>query len=287
MVGPMTTTMPRRFHKLIEPLSVTVFFSPEVSAALTELGLDPIQAYFCSRAAPMGAVTAGVVNATFFSFAPTMVAYGIRWDIASPERVLQARHSAIRECLTRLLAEEDGSMPEITRATELLRIAVDACTFEGRPIAGAHAGLPWPTDPVTGLWHAAMILREYRGDGHIAALLSHHIDPCEALALDAAYAHAKPSAYFDWRSWEIPDREAAHARLVARGFLTEEGALTDGGGKFREMVEIDTDRLASAPFDALGPEPGEEALASIQPLVERIVQRRGVPGFVARAAGLL
>ena len=58
---------------------------------------------------------------------------------------------------------------------ELAGLLREACTVlrapEGRPLYAGHADLPWPDEPLLELWHAASLLREHRGDGHIAALL--------------------------------------------------------------------------------------------------------------------
>ena len=45
-----------------------------------------------------------------------------------------------------------------------------------------------PNDPLLLRWKAATALREHRGDGHVAALLTAVISPCEALVLAAAAA---------------------------------------------------------------------------------------------------
>jgi hypothetical protein len=238
------------------------------------LGLDPLQGYFCARAAAMGRVSADVVASAFFSFSPELVRYGTRWDIASPEAVLSARLRAAGACLARLL---NGRVP--ARAVDLLRTAAASCRPEGRPLFAANAGLPWPQDEPGALWHASTLLREYRGDGHIAVLVSHGLDPLEALALDSAYS-GKPGASFAWRQWPESETAAAMNRLRDRGFLDAEGALTGGGAKFREMIENETDRLAVPPFAAVGAAACEEALGALVPLAAKIIEGRAVPRFI-------
>jgi hypothetical protein len=49
---------------------------------------------------------------------------------------------------------------------------------------------PWPDEPHLVLWHAIAILREHRGDGHITALMTAGLDPCEALVSFAAIGAA-------------------------------------------------------------------------------------------------
>ena len=56
-------------------------------------------------------------------------------------------------------------------AAGLARTAAGAVTPDGRPLAAGHLDVPWPTEPHLVLWHALSILREHRGDGHIALLV--------------------------------------------------------------------------------------------------------------------
>jgi hypothetical protein len=271
----------RRFHALLEPIAASIYFSPEASSDFRALGLDETQAYVCSRSAAMGRVAADVVVAAFYSFDADMIRTSLRWDISEPARVLETRMRAARDVMRRLLAREDGSMPELYDVVTALRLAVDACRPEGRPLAAAHAALPWPDDSPTALWHAATVLREFRGDGHIAVLQSHGIDAPQALALDAAWS-GRPAAYYEYRRLTAPERERALAVLRGRGFLDADGALTDGGAKFREMLEVDTDRLASPPFAALSEERCERTIEALVPLVAQIGERRGIPRFLVR-----
>ncbi|MFL6094666.1 MAG: SCO6745 family protein, partial [Blastococcus sp.] len=163
-----------RAHRAIEPLHSHTYFAPEHDERFTALGLRPGRmSYFAGRAAPMGAVGAGVVTATFYNFSPSLVAHMIprAWTLASPEQVVAARWDVARASLTRLLGEEAIASAEFAELAGLLREACDALTPEGRPLYAGHADLDWPGEPLLDLWHAATLLREHRGDGHITALL--------------------------------------------------------------------------------------------------------------------
>src|SRR6476659_8498456 len=173
-----------RAHRAIEPLHAHMYFAPEHDERLSALGLKPGRmSYFAGRAAPMGAVGAGVVTATFYNFSPSLVAHMIprAWTIASPEQVVEARWGIASRSLTRLLGEQAIESAEFAELAGLLREACDALTPEGRPLYAGHADLPWPNDPLLDLWHAASLLREYRGDGHVAALLHADLSGIEAL----------------------------------------------------------------------------------------------------------
>lgn len=300
----VTVSMPRRFLGALEPLVSMIYFAPEAAEEYAALGLDPISGYFCSRSAAMGRASAEVVASAFYNFNPAMVRQFLRWDVADPDAVMAARLRAVRRVSERLLADDEGALPgdgaalpdgagppgdgaglpDVERAVALLREASAACRPEGRPLYAAHARLPWPEDRLTALWHGGNLLREYRGDGHIAVLVSHGVDAVEALALHAPYLGVKREVLFQMRMWGEEETAAATERLAARGFVAPDGSLTEAGREFREMLELETDRLGAAPFDALGPDRGEELLALLLPLSRRVVERRGVPRPLARMA---
>src|SRR5688572_12522200 len=155
-----------RAYRGIEPLHSHLYFAPEHDEHFSALGLRPGRmSYFAGRAAPMGAVGAGVVTATFYNFSPSLVAHMVprMWTLASPEQVIATRWDVARTSLTRLLGDEALESAEFAELAGLLREACDALTPEGRPLYAGHADLAWPNDPLLDLWHAATLLREYRG----------------------------------------------------------------------------------------------------------------------------
>ena len=279
------TSTARRFLSVLEPIVAMIYFSQEAFEEYAGLGLvDGWSGYFCSRSAAMGPASPEVVAATFYNFNPELVRRSLRWDVAAPAEVYAARLRAARRTLERLLAE-DGELPDVSRAVELLVPAVEACAPEGRPIAAPHAALAWPEDPLLGLWHGGNVLREYRGDGHVAVLVAQGVGPVESLLLHTGYLgldERRRSFFFTTRQWDDGVRTEAEDILRERGFLDVEGKLTDAGGKFRGMIEHDTDRAATAPFAALGAERCEELLTMLEPLAIKILERRGVPSAIGR-----
>ncbi|MGZ4710245.1 MAG: SCO6745 family protein, partial [Acidimicrobiales bacterium] len=182
----MSTVEPivaRKMHRTLEPYHGVVYFSPEAAARYRALGLaDRQMGYFASRAAAMGPVPGEVVVATFFNFAPAEVLRCIpaAWDRATPAAVLEARLAGIDETLRRIIGDDlDGA--GVAEAADLARTATEACTAEGRPLYAGHRSLPWPDPPHLVLWHALSLLREHRGDGHVAALLHADLSGIEAL----------------------------------------------------------------------------------------------------------
>ncbi len=151
--------------------------------------------------------------------------------------------------------------PELAEAAALARRAAESAPGEGRPLAAANSALPWPEEPHLALWQATTILREHRGDGHLAALLVAGLDPVEALVSFAAIG-AAPGAVFAGRGWSPAEWTAARERLVGRGLLDADGTATDAGRALRAEIERGTDALAAAPWRELGTE-GTARLADL------------------------
>src|SRR5215213_7940454 len=228
-----------RAHRAVEPLHSHLYFAPEHDEHFAALGLRPGRmSYFAGRAAPMGSVGAGVVTATFYNFSPSLVAHMIprAWTLASPEQVLGARLEAARASLTRLLGDAAGS-DEVGELAGLLREACADLTTEGRPLFAGHADLPWPEDPLLSLWHGCTLLREHRGDGHIAVLLHAGLTGLEALITHCATGRGFTQAAAQaTRGWNDEEWAAACSALTARGLLDEAG-LTEDGENLRAHIE--------------------------------------------------
>ena len=249
---------PRDAAKLQRSLDVVhsmTYFVPETEEHLVAAGLRPGRmCYFAGRAAPMGAVTGGVVAATFYNFNPVLVAKHVprAWTLAAPEVVVAARFRSVGDALRRLLGDTTGS-PEITEAAELTRTAAEACTPEGRPLYAAHADLEWPGEPLLDLWHGTSLLREHRGDAHVAALVCGGLSGLEALVTHTATGRGftRPAAQAT-RGWTEQEWSAAEDGLRERGLLDADGALTGAGTAHRAEVEDATNRASTAPWEHLG-----------------------------------
>jgi hypothetical protein len=277
-----------RAYRGVEPLHAQVYFAPEHDERLGALGIEPGRmAYFAARSAPMGAVGAGVVTATFFNFSPTLIARHIprAWTIASPEQVVEARFAAARASLTRLLGgAEAAAAPEVAELAGLLREACEALTPEGRPLYAGHADLPWPEEPLLQLWHGASLLREYRGDGHLAALLHAGLTGLEALITHTATGRGfTESAARALRGWSDEEWAAACAALAGRGLLDDAG-LTAEGQQLRAHPEVQTDALSADPWLLLGPERTARVVELAKGLTRRVIANGAFPRDVfARA----
>ena len=259
----------RRMYDLVEPLGLVPYFADESDEALMALGLrNQWDAYFAGRAAPLGRdVPAEVVHAIFYNFAPGEVARHIPrvWDLTTPEAALAARERGCVAGMRRILGELADD-PGVARAGDLLLRAATSASIEGRPLFAALRTVPVPQEPVARLWHAATLLREHRGDGHIVALMAEGIGGTEAHVLHALSVDT-PAKEFG-RVWHLPDAQltAVIDGMRARGLVGADGWLTAAGRATKERVEALTDRLAEAPYHALSPGELDRVVAGLEPI---------------------
>ncbi|WP_406279285.1 SCO6745 family protein [Embleya sp. NBC_00896] len=247
----------RRMWQTLEPLHALNYYSPEMFKEAESLGYavdERWPAYFAMRAAALGPASAELVAATFYSFSPAMIARYVprAWEIATPAAVLDARLRAADATLRSALGARIEA-PEIAEAAELAREVAESADTAGRPLAAAHAALPWADEPHLVLWQAITRLREHRGDGHIAALLTHGLDGTEALVSHSA-AGAAPAEVFASRQWTEDEWNAARDRLTTRGWLAADGTGTADGIAGRNSLERLTDELAAQPWTTIGAE---------------------------------
>jgi len=245
------TVSARRFWHLIEPLNAVTYFSPDALQAAADLGLKGFwMGYFGCRAAPLGPVGPGVVEATFYNFHPDRVRRAVPdvWSFAAPAAVLEARAAGSAAALRRLAPALDDVAAE---ATATLHRLVDHAAPEGRPLFVANRDVPPPSDPVAALWQACTTLREHRGDGHVALLTAAGLDGCEVHVLATSVGRFPPELARAARGWSEPEWADAVARLARRGLVDAEGRATDAGRAEHQRLEDRTDELASAPLAAL------------------------------------
>jgi hypothetical protein len=192
--------------------------------------------------------------------------------------VVEARLAGADGALRNALGDAVDS-PDMKEALELARAAAEEARGDvhGRPLFAGHATLPWPEFPHLALWHAICLLREYRGDGHIAALVADGVGPCEALVMHGATGEFPNVALRSTRAWPDADWAAAEERLRERRWLDGDGALTDEGRRHRQWVEDRTDALALRPWTAIGEEGATRLRALVRPW-SRAISESGVLG---------
>ncbi|MFG1702724.1 hypothetical protein ACFLIM_05990 [Nonomuraea sp. M3C6] len=266
-----TTTSARRAWRRLEPIHGMIYFVPEASRRYTELGLTGMSGYFTSRSAPFGRASADLVIATFYNFCPALVRRSLRdaWAAVTPEQILDARYQAAAEALNRAAIHE---LPELNQTLTLARRAAEsACEHpQGRPLFAAHATLPWPDDPLLQLWHAQTLLREFRGDGHVATLLAEGVTGLEALILHAATGTVPTPFLKISRAWPEEEWVAAEDGLRDRDLVAGD-TLTTEGKALRQHIEDRTDILAMPAYEALGEEGCERLAELARPFGRRVV----------------
>ncbi|MEW2452249.1 hypothetical protein AB0896_32685 [Streptomyces parvulus] len=246
----------RRCHNTLNSLHSTHYFSPDTGRELAALGVtDPRAVNFAVRAAALGAAGAGTVTAAFYNYKYELVARHVPavWEKVTPEQAVAARMRAVDATLRRLLGEEVLASAEMAEAAGLALRAAEGCSRSGRPLYSAHADLPVPEAPHLRLWHAATLLREHRGDGHLAALLAADLDGLEALVTHTATGRGMaPKWVLSTRGWTQQEWDAARDRLRGRGLIDDAGELTERGAEVRDGIERETDRLDAGPYAHLG-----------------------------------
>jgi Helix-turn-helix family len=251
---------------LYEPVHVVTYFAAQARDALTAAGLRGFwRGYFAGRAAPLGAVPAAPVLASFFSFAPSMVTRALPevWAMAAPEVTLRARADGAVAALEVLLTGVPG--PDVTEAVTLLEEATAALQPAGRVLGAANLALPVNEHPLARLWQACTTLREHRGDGHNAALVAVALGPVDVLALrcglDLNRSTVQPA-----RGWTDQEWAAAQGRLMERGWLDGQGSITTDGRDAVQALEDATDLANAAPWDALGPAATQRLAGLLAPM---------------------
>ncbi|MBJ8345886.1 hypothetical protein [Antrihabitans sp. YC2-6] len=274
----MDATAVGRYAKPLDALHAVSYFAPEVTDSLVDAGLEKSgMCYFASRSAAMGRVAPSVVAATFYNFNPELIRGFIprAWDLATPERIIEARYRGVDAVLRRVLGDKIES-PDLAEAADLAAIAARAAQPEGRPLFAAHADLPWPDEPHLQLWHAMTLLREHRGDGHIIALNVVGLSGIEALMTHISTGKGFTAKFGRTRrGWSQEQWDDAAAGLRDREILDESGDLTELGTEIRAAAEDLTDDLGLAPWEALG-ESGFDRLLEIAEQLHTAVIDSGV-----------
>ena len=258
----------RRMFELVEPIGAIPYTADEPNEAMFALGFTNYwDTYFAGRAAPLGLTPVEVVDALFYNFAPGEVARHIPkvWRITTPEAAIAARQTGCVKALRRILSHHVEAAT-FARAAELLIKAATSAPFEGRPMYAALRAIPVPDDAAGRLFHAASLLREHRGDGHIAALMTEGVGGLEAHVLFALDMDM-PAHKFG-RIHHLPETQIAAVidGMRDRGLIGEDGRLSKQGRAAKQRVEALTDDLAATPYQSLTPEEIDELMTTLEQL---------------------
>ena len=286
----MTMPPARRIWDVLEPIAASVYFAPEVHRAYEAVGhggpsrvVDGIEypnglAYFTSRGACLGDRASGHLIASAFGvFKRPMViaAVDAGWKIADGPTILAARDAGMVDCFTRIL----GTPDELGWVTDVLQRMADAAPSEGRALSAGLRSLGYPGTPMEDFWRASDLVREYRGDCHIAAWIGADLDATEIGLLTDPWRGQPLRSWVRSRGWTDDELEAACDRLRGRGFLDGD-ELTVLGRELRESIESHTDAMQRRVVDALGDD-ADAFFRVLDRWAQKMIDARVYPARVA------
>lgn len=279
-----STALARAAYSTFEPFHITAYFNPQLKAAGEDTGLDGHAWYVGSRAAPLGATAASVVAAAFYNFNPVLIerVWPLALD-AGLDTITDRRWALLDSVLGDALGAL-ASDPKLVEVGNRLRDIGDSAAFAGRTLSSAWHSAERPDAPHLALWHSIAVIREWRGDGHLAALVDAQLDPTEAVVFHEA-VHPDPKARRVLgkritqltRQWSDEEWDAAARRLASRGLLTQEEkgeALTDQGVELDAHIEYRTDVMASSIWNGVD----ESVVTDVRPYVKAVIDAGILPG---------
>jgi helix-turn-helix protein len=250
----------RRLRDAIEPIATICYWSEPAYDAYATLGLDFLQGYVWSRGCVLGEPDGSVVAAAFGVFEPGLIRqlYDAARAAAGLADIRAAREAGAVAALRTVL----GGPEQVAEVTGALRRAAEAMDTAGRPLFAGLAGMPWPADELGRLWHACAMLRELRGDSHLAACVAAGLTGLEANILTELQVGWPLHSYTATRGWPPEAMNLATISLRERGLIGDD-ALTGAGASLRADIEEATDRQLAPVRDAAGPD-----LPAILPLLQ-------------------
>lgn len=275
---PYDQELARRLWVRFELVHDVTYFSPYVVRRAAALGLRGFwMGYFAMRSAPLGPVDPAVVAAAFYGFHRSRVQRALpdAWSYTTPADALAARVAGVDEALAEL-ALDAGLVHD---AAELAWQAAHGAEVSGRPMAAANQALARPDSDQAVLWQATAVLREHRGDGHVAVLVGRAIRPVEAHWLKIAAGETDAQGLEVSRGFPAEEWQAGLAAVRDRGWVDDAGALTDAGRAEHEAIEAATDRAADQPWRDLGQEDGARLLALLDPIARAVVASGIIPAY--------
>ncbi len=279
---PSTPTLETtaRLHDTTTLFHAFVYFAPEAAAEYSALGIEGRSGYFASRTAAMGPLSTPMVIATFYNFCPDLVTASMDgvWDRVSAAEMQAARWLGVQKVLdTHVRAgANDGGLDDaaIAEAIDLAQTTVDSLSFGGRPLAAGNAAVLDDlegNDQLLRLWQLVTVLREWRGDGHIALLVTEPLSPCECTVMSEAML-GRPGNVKKSRAWSETDWATAEASLAERGWLDASGDITDAGRSARTEIERRTNEDSLTMLAAIGEQGAARLGELLAPAAKALLQ---------------
>ncbi|GAA10981.1 MULTISPECIES: SCO6745 family protein [Gordonia] len=284
MTPTATTSLSRLAYETLEPFHILAYFNPGLGPAQEDTGLDGHAFYVGARGAPLGPCAAPVVSAAFYNFNPDLVAKSWHAAVdAGLDRVHERRNAMLDDSLRQILGDsaDDALLDEL--ASGYTRLAADL-PLGGRPLAAAWASAPIPETPRLRLWQATAVLREWRGDNHIAALVLHGLNGFDAAVFHEAQLPGPTvkrkvmgkrvvllTRGYTEQDWEDSIDRLAEAGLAER---TEDGhRLTAQGAAVYDDIEATTDAAGESLWSG-----NSELLERTRPIVKAVLDAGVLPG---------
>lgn len=238
----------RRLRDAAEPIATHAIWSRRVNEAQAALGLDFLSGYVWGRAAALGVPTPGVAASAFAWFEPGLVGRTLQAGQAavSRDRLLEVRHRATSASLADVLAGQDHAP-----VADRLLAAARTLPTAGRPLFSGLLDLPVPPGPAGRLQRACELVREARGDAHVAVAVSAGLGPVEMNVFTEVWNGIAQGSHTATRGWDGEQVAAGAAVLEERGWLVD-GALTEDGRQVRHELEAATDVAQWRVVQALG-----------------------------------
>jgi len=285
---PLDTVLPeavrlagpaRRLRDAAEPIATHPIWARRVNEAQAGLGLDFLSGYVWGRAAALGTPTPGVAASAFAWFEPGLVGRTLRAGQAAVDRdrLLAVRSRATVASLSDVLAGQD-----LAPVADRLLAAAHTLPTAGRPLYAGLLDLPVPTSPAGRLQRACELVREARGDAHVAVAVSAGLGPVEMNVFTEVWNGIEQGSYTATRGWDEAQVAVGVTVLEQRGWLLD-GALTEDGRQVRHELEAATDiaqwRLVEALGDAL-----DDVVAALEQWGARCVSAGVFPADILKRA---
>ena len=271
----------RRLRDACEPVAMHAVWSADTNAALAAHGLDFMSSYVGGRATCLGQPNGAVVASAFAWFEPVLVAtlYDVAAAALPRAKLVSIRDEATVASLRAALGVDDPS-----EVADLLAAAAESAEGAGRPLFSGLLQRGRPSDPVHRLWWACELVREHRGDSHVAAANLAGLSPVEMNILTELWVGMPLLSYTATRGWSPEDMQQAVDALAARGLISDE-QLTEDGRALRDSIEASTDAQEQTIVDALG-DRVDEVCAQLEQWSDRCIEAGAFPpDILKRAAG--
>jgi hypothetical protein len=278
---PPATHPARRLRDAFEPIGMHAVWSRQTNEALAALGLNFLTGYVWGRASGLGEPAAAVVVSAFAVFEPGLITalYEEARGKVGRAELVETRNEATSASLRQVLGDAD-----VTGVVSTLRRGIDAADGIGRPLFSGLASQPWPEDAAGQLWRACDIIREHRGDTHVAACVAAGLDPVAMNILTELYLGLPLFAYSASRAWPQETLEATADHLRGSGLL-EGDRLSKEGRRLREDVEAQTDAGQRSLVSAIGSDL-DDTVAQLETWSAACLEAKAFPPSIhKRAAG--